>query len=131
MDYSVIVTVLGPDYDPEVSDSDGAYLNAYGRYRQQNRLYNDRFVFGRGYFGANDPRHPDFDDMTQVPYDFEVEIVYDGMAWVMRRTDDERPLIWTPSTTALHPPFSGWITEDGVNREITLTRKVPPGEKNN
>jgi len=124
VNFGCFIKVDGPEHDYQESQNEGEYVRVYGCYRQKNRLYNQRFAFTRQYYGAGDETHSNFDE-RRSQFNADVEIVYDGMTWVMRRSGGGPPLAWTPPTSAFQPPHGGWITEDGIVG-ITISRKSPP-----
>ena len=127
VNFGCFIKVDGPEHDYQESQNEGEYVRVYGCYRQKNRLYNQRFAFTRQYYGAGDETHSNFDE-RRSKFNADVEIVYDGMTWVMRRSGGGPPLAWTPPTSAFQPPHGGWITEDGIVG-ITISRKSPPGKR--
>ena len=129
VDLGIFIIVSGRDYDDR-GYQHGDFINVYGRYRQKNQLRNGRFIFTRYFEGRDEEDHPDYDFMVNQSFEFDdVEIVYDEMAWVMRRKNGGKPLAWTSPTTAMHPPHCNWITVNGIDRDIKVRRLVPPGKR--
>ena len=135
VDCGAFIVVDGPDIDERDIVEWGPFVHVFGSYRQKNgRLVNGRFLYTRKFEGAGDRDHPDYDkrrydnDEEDSDYD-DVEILYDGSCWVMRRERGGPPLIWSSPTDAFFPPRSKWITAKGVNRQIVVRHAEPPGKK--